>query len=149
MVFLASNSVTWVKGQPAHRRRRGKLLRHGHEGDVVLLQGGHQTREVKEGTRQAIQFINEKAIDGVGLDISEQALQRRAFEGAAREAGVIVALLQADPALVCLAVNESLSGFPLGIERVEIGVQVFFRRLARVDGAANQCRCCGYRRNVH
>ena len=40
------------------------------------------------------------------------------------------------PALLALAPDEGLAGFPLGIQGVEVLLEALLRRLAGVDGAA-------------
>src|SRR5438270_13761450 len=74
----------------------------------------------------------------------------RAFGVAAGEAAVVVAVGQAGPALLLLALDVRLTRLALGIEAVELLLQSFLRRLARVDGAADQGqRPRGCARSVH
>src|SRR5690606_34930652 len=65
---------------------------------------------------------------------------------AAGEATVVVARGQRLPALGGLALDEVLGRLALGVERVEVGVQPLGRRLARVDGAADDLRLLHERR---
>jgi hypothetical protein len=46
-----------VKYQSPHRRGGRKLLRDGHEGDAVLLEGLHHLGEVQQGATEAIDFV--------------------------------------------------------------------------------------------
>jgi hypothetical protein len=58
------------------------------------------------------------------------------FEGAARDAPVVVAVADEHPALGALAGDEGLAGLALGIEGVELHVEPFLARLPGVDCAA-------------
>src|SRR5918997_1438062 len=71
-----------------------------------------------------------------GLDVGEQAGESRSVERASREAAVVVAVGQAAPALVGLALDEGLGCLALGIKGVEVLLQAVLGGLAGVDGTA-------------
>ena len=125
-----------VQDQPAHRRRRIELLRDRHESDAALLEALHHLGEIEERSTQPIELVTDHDVDGARIDIGEETLQRRPLHVGARVATVVVGLRQADPAGLNLALNEGLARRPLGIERVELLIEAFFGRLARVDGAS-------------
>ena len=57
---------------------RVEQLRHGHEGDdLVLLEGLHAERaKSSEGAAKAIDFIDDYAIDLAGLDVGLEAVEQ-------------------------------------------------------------------------
>ena len=63
-------------------------------------------------------------------------MQGRAVEGGAGEAAVVVVIGDEAPALMRLAFDIGLAGFPLGIERVEFEIEIMLGRFAGVDRAA-------------
>ena len=75
-------------------------------------------------------------VDLAGPDIGQEMLQGRAVEGGAREAAIVIVIRDEPPAFVRLALDIGLAGFPLGIERVELEIQIMFGRFAGVDRAA-------------
>src|SRR5215831_17892174 len=82
--------------------------------------------------------MSQHTIDLASLDIGQETLECRAVEIAAAIAAVVVARRKRSPAGMSLAVDISLGGFPLGIERIEILVKTFLGAFARVDGATHQ-----------
>jgi hypothetical protein len=104
----------------------------------VLLERLHHLGEVQQRTTEAIDFIAHNEINFAGLDVGQQALECRSIHVAAGEATIVVALGQASPAFVGLAANKGFGGLALGIQRVELLLQSFLRRLARIDGATHQ-----------
>ena len=89
-----------VEDQPAHAGGRVEQLRHGHEGDLVLLEGLHEACEVEQGAAEAIDLVDDHAVDLAGLDVGHEALQGGPVHVAAGEAAVVVAVGQAAPSPV-------------------------------------------------
>src|SRR5450756_1962565 len=54
----------------------------------------------------------------------------------ARDAAIVIAVSNESPALMGLALDVGLAGLALGIERVELEVEIMLGRLAGVDRAA-------------
>src|SRR2546427_808156 len=73
----------------------------------------------------------------VGRDAGQEPLQCRPVEVAAGIAAVVVAVGQAGPAGMGLAVDIGFRRFALGVQRVEVLVETFFGALAGVDGTAH------------
>ena len=127
-----------VEDQPAHRRGGVELLRDRNERDFMLLEGLHHAGEVEQRAAQAIDLIDDDAIDLAGFDVGHQTLESGPVHVAAGEAAVVVAVGQAGPAFAGLAADEGLGRLALGVEAVELLLQTLLRALARVNGAADQ-----------
>src|SRR5215211_7783434 len=102
----------------------------------MLVEDLHQLGEVGERAGEPIDLVDYDDIDPSRPEIGEQALQGGAVEGGAREPAIVVAVANEPPALVGLALDIGLAGFPLGVERVELEVEVMLGRLAGIDRAA-------------
>src|SRR5262249_37397408 len=70
-------------------------------------------------------------------DVGQQLLQRGPVHVAARVAAVVVAVGQAAPAFLRLALDIRLGGLALRVQGVEFLVEPLLRRLPGVDGAAD------------
>ena len=88
----------------------------GDERDVVLLEHVHEAGEVQQGPAEAIHLIDHDAVNAAGVDVGQQPAQGWPVGVATGEAAVVVALGQAGPAGVDLAVNVRLGRLALGIE---------------------------------
>ena len=66
----------------------------------MLLERLHHLGEVEQRATEAIDLVDDDAVDLAGLDVGQQALQGRSFHVAAGEAAVVVAVGQAGPAFV-------------------------------------------------
>jgi hypothetical protein len=53
-------------------------------------------------------------------DLGQEGLEGGSLDAGTRKAAVAEPILDEPPTLVCLALNIGLTGFPLGIKRVEI-----------------------------
>ncbi len=80
----------------------------------------HQLGEVGERPGQAVDLVDDDHVDPALLDVGEQLLHRRPFEGAAGVTAVVVTFSDQYPSLVGLAFHVGLGGFALGVERVEL-----------------------------
>src|SRR5262245_46451341 len=90
------------------------------ERHAVLAEDLHDAGEVQKRASEPIEFVDQNAVDLAGLDVGEQAFERRPVHVAAAVAAVVVALGQAHPALVLLAGDVGQGRFPLRIERGEV-----------------------------
>ena len=95
-----------------------------------------QLGEVGKRTGEAVDFVDHHDVDLARLNVSEQRLQGRAFQGAAGDAAVVIAGFDQSPTLVGLAFDIGLGSLALGIERVEVLLQAVLGGFPRVDGAA-------------
>jgi hypothetical protein len=98
----------------------------------------HHAGEVEQRPAQAIDLIDDNAIDLAGFDVGHETLERGPVHVAAGEAAVVVAVGKASPAFAGLAADEGLGRLALGVEAVELLLQLLLRTLACVDGAADQ-----------
>ena len=83
--------------------------------------------EIGERAGQPVDLVDDDDVDPPGLDVGKQALQRRALQGGARDAAIVVTGGQRDPPLVLLAGDIGCAGLPLGLQRVEGLLEAFFR----------------------
>src|SRR6266404_2898941 len=67
---------------------------------------------------------------------AEELLQGRAVERGSREGAIVIAVGDQAPALVRLTLYIRLTGLTLGIERIELEVEVMLGRLAGIDRAS-------------
>ena len=94
-------------------------MRDRDKGAAGGLEPVHQPGKVCKRARQPIDFVDNNHVDPAAIDIGKQALQCRTFQGAAREAAIVIAGGQHLPALMALTGNVGRAGLMLGIERVE------------------------------
>ena len=95
--------------------------------------------EIGERAGQPVDLVDDEDVDPPGLDVGKQALQRRALQGGARDAAIVVTGGQRDPPLVLLAGDIGRAGLALGLQRVEVLLESFFRGFTGIDGAAYRC----------
>src|SRR6266446_2205076 len=67
---------------------------------------------------------------------SSTSLAKSASERGAGQAPIVIPGPDQPPALVCLTLYVCLAGLPLGVERVELQVEIMFGGFAGVDRAA-------------
>jgi hypothetical protein len=96
--------------------------------------------EVRKRPGEPVDLVDHDLVDPAAPDIVEEVLQRRAFQTAAGQAAIVVAVWQHHPALVLLAGDVGGAGLPLGMERVELLLQPVLGALAGIDGAADRGR---------
>ena len=97
-----------------------------------------QFREVGQRTGEAVDLVDDDDVDLPGSHVIQKRLKGRPDEGAAREGSVIEVTGNERPALMGLALDIGLAGFPLGVEGVEGEIEVMIGGLACVDGAAHR-----------
>ena len=115
-----------------------KLLRDGDEGDLVLVEDLHDPGKIEQRATEAVQLVGQYGVDLTGGNIRQKPLEGGPFQVGAAVAAVIVVLRQRQPALLLLAGDIGLGGFPLGIQGVEFLLQAFLGRFAGVDGTAHR-----------
>ncbi|MBV6414927.1 MAG: hypothetical protein OMOMHJEC_02763 [Xanthomonadales bacterium] len=125
-----------VQGQASHRRCGVELLSHRHERHVVAVEHIDEPGEVRERAGQSVDLVDDHDVDALGLDVGEQAAQARALHVAAREATIVVAIVQRHPAFVALAGDERQAGIALGFEAVVLLVESLVAGFAGVDRTA-------------
>lgn len=108
---------------------------HRDERHLVPFEHVHDLREVDQRAAEAIHLIDHDAVDLARLDVRQQALESRAVHVAAGESAVVVAVAQADPALVLLAGDVCFARVALGVQRVELLLEALLRALAGVNRA--------------
>ena len=82
-----------------------------------------QLGEIGQGTRQAIDLVDDNDIDPVVSNVIEELLQGRAVGRSAGEAAIIISSANQCPTGMSLAADIGLRGIILGIERVEVLVK--------------------------
>src|SRR6202162_4080843 len=102
----------------------------------MLIEQLDQLGEVGKRAGEAVDLVDHHDGDLAGPDIGQELLQGSAVEGGTREPAIVVAIRNQAPALMRLALDIGLAGFPLGIERVEFEVEIMLGRFAGVDRAA-------------
>ena len=100
----------------------------------------NQLGEVGERSCQPVDFVDDNDVDFFGPDLVQQSLQGWAVERGAGKAAIVEFVADEPPALVRLALDISLAGLALGVERVEGEIEIVLGRFARVDGAALRLR---------
>ena len=93
-----------------------------------------QLGKVSERAGQPVDLVDHHDIDLAGPDVGQQGLQGRAVERGTREAPIVVTVSNEPPALMGLALDVGLAGLPLGVEGVELEIEVMFGGLAGLDG---------------
>src|SRR6266542_6699656 len=101
----------------------------------MLIEQLDQLGEVRKRAGEPVDLVDHHDGDLSGPDIREQGLQGRTVQGGAREAAIIVVVGNEPPAFMGLALDVGLAGLALGVERVELKVEIMLGRLAGVDRA--------------
>src|ERR1700730_8385963 len=125
-----------IERDPPHAARGFERLGDRHERDPLLIEQLDQLGEVGERAGKAVDLVDHHDSDLAGPNIGQELLQGSAVEGSTREPAIVVAIWNQAPALMRLALDIGLAGFPLGIERVEFEVEIMLGRFAGVDRAA-------------
>src|SRR5258706_2171299 len=101
--------------------------------------------EVREGAGQPVDLVDDHNIYLACLQVEKQRLQGGTIEGGTRQATVVIMIGNQAPALMSLALDIGLARFPLGIERIELQVEIMLSGFARVDGASGELSCRRHR----
>jgi hypothetical protein len=92
-----------VEREAPHGSGSIELLGDGDEGNAVGVEDVHKLGEVGQRAGEAVDLVENDQVGLAGADVSQELLQRRALEGAARETAIVVAGGERDPAFVTLA----------------------------------------------
>src|ERR1700730_9260792 len=125
-----------IEGQPPHRAGGIELLGHRHERRALCVEDLDQPPKICQRAGEPVDLVDDDDVDPSGLDVGEQASQRRPLHIATRERAIVVTGSGQYPTLVALATDVRLAGFALRLERVEFLVEPFLGGFAGVDGAA-------------
>ena len=104
----------------------------------MLVEQFDQLGKIGQRPGQPVDLVDDDDVDLAGLDLGQQLLQGRAVERGAREGAIVIAAGDQPPALMGLALDIGLAGLPLGIERVELKIEIMLGRFAGVDRTAEQ-----------
>ncbi len=124
-----------VERQTPHRGRGVELLGYRDKRGAMGIQHIDDLGEVGERAGQAVDLVDDDDLDLAGLDIGEEPLQRRALHRSAREASVVIHVWECNPSGLPLACDIGLTGFALGIKRIELLLEPIVGRFAGVDRA--------------
>ena len=95
-----------------------------------------QLGEVHQRAAEPVDLVDHDDVDQPGLDVAQQALQRRPLQRAARDPAIVVLVRQRNPALGALARDVGEPRLALGVERVELLLETLLGGLAGIDRAA-------------
>src|SRR5204863_3130644 len=129
-----------IQCQTAERRGRVELLGHGNKTYRTPVEAVHQPCEIEERPAEPVDLIDEDAIHTARFDVVEETPQGRALQVSAAEPSVVVPVRNELPAGLLLARDIGFGRLALRMKRVELLVEPFFGRFARVDGAADYGR---------
>jgi hypothetical protein len=96
-------------------------------------------------SRQSIDLVDNDDVNPVISNRLKELLQRWAVHGGAGEAAIVESVSDERPALMRLASDIGLAGFPLSIQRIEVLFEPRIGRDSRVDRTA--CPDCRLRWN--
>jgi hypothetical protein len=113
-----------------------ELLGHRHKRDALRVENLDHLGEICQRSGQPVDLVHDHDVNQAMADVFEQPLQCRPLHGPAGHAAIIVGCLDESPAFALLALDECFAGLALGMQRIEVLLQTFFRRLPRVDRAA-------------
>ena len=105
--------------------------------------------KIGERAGQPVDLVDDHDIDPSGREVGEQPLQSRPIDRGAGEPAVIIARAQAHPAFVALARDKGLTGFALGLQRIELLFEPLLGRFAGVDRTAmSEAGCVAPERRI-
>jgi hypothetical protein len=107
-----------------------------YEGHSLLIKEFDQLGEIAKEAGQAVDLIDHNDGNLAGPDIGQKFLQGRAVQRGSGEAAIIVALGNQASALMRLALDIGFASLTLGIERVELEVEIMLARFAGIDRTA-------------
>ena len=91
--------------------------------------------EVRQRPGQPVDLVDDHHVDLTRAHIRQEPLESWPFHRCARETSVVIHFADEGPSFALLAGDESLAGFALGVERVEVLFQPFLAALAGIDRA--------------
>jgi len=96
-----------------------------------------QLGEIRQGAREPVDLVDDNDIDPVGSNVIEKLLQGRAVGGSTGETAIVISRTNQCPTGMGLATDIGLRRIILGIERVEVLIEVRLGRDPGIDGAAD------------
>jgi hypothetical protein len=102
----------------------------------VLVEEFDQLREIRKRAGETVHLVNHDDVDLTRAHVCEQLLEDRAVERGSRKRPVVIPVVDQAPALVCLALDVGLAGLTLGVERIELEVEVMVGRFPGIDRRA-------------
>jgi hypothetical protein len=90
---------------------------------AVAIEDLDQPGEIHQGTAEAVDLVNDHNVDALCLDVGQQPLECRALQRRARNAAIIVAIMDKQPAFGFLAGDVGLAGLALRIKRIELKLE--------------------------
>jgi hypothetical protein len=85
---------------------------------------------------RSVDLIDHDDVDLAAADILQELLQGGAVEGGAGQASIVIAGPDQSPPLVGLTLDIGLAGLALGVERIELEIEIMFGGFTGVDRAA-------------
>jgi transcriptional regulator with XRE-family HTH domain len=89
-----------------------------------------------ERTGQPVDLVDHDDVDLAATDMVQQLLEGWAVQGGAGQAAIVISRADQPPALVGLALDVGLAGLALGIQRVELEVEIMLGGFAGLDRTA-------------
>ena len=103
----------------------------------MLFKDPDDAGKVQQGPAEPVHFVAQNTVNLAGFDVGEESPKGGPVHVASAKAAVVVALRQALPALVPLALDVGQSRFALRVQGVEVLLQSLLAGLARVNSAAD------------
>jgi hypothetical protein len=94
----------------------------------------HQLGKIRQGAGEPIDLADDNNIHLPRPDVGEQALQIGTVEGTSGDPAIVIAIGQKPSALVQLTLYICLAGLPLGVEGIELQIQIMFGGFAGILG---------------
>src|ERR1700693_4972442 len=102
----------------------------------MLVKQLYQLGKIGERAGQPVDLVDHDDVDLAATDMVQQLLEGWAVKGGGGQAAIVIPPAAQPPALVGLALDVGLAGLALGIQRVELKVEIMLGGFAGVDGAA-------------
>src|SRR5271165_582858 len=104
----------------------------------MLVKEFDQLGEIGERPGQPVDLVDHDDVHFAGPDLCEKLLQGRAVKGGTGKRAVIIVPADQVPAFVRLALDIGLTSLALGVEGIELEVQIMLGGFSRVDRAAEK-----------
>src|SRR5271168_1433831 len=101
----------------------------------MLVEEFHQLGKVGKRPGEPVDLIDDDDVDLPGSHIVKQYLKGRALQGCSGQAPIIIPAADEPPAFVGLTLYVGFAGLALGVERVELEVEIMFGGFAGIDCA--------------
>src|SRR5271169_275324 len=138
LAFELREREQYVERQATHRSRGVELLRYRDKGNLVSVEDLNHLGEVRKRSRQPIDLIDDHDVDQALFDVRQQQLERRTLHRRTGKTAVVIMCLAQSPALPLLTPDVRFTSLALGVQRIEVLLQAFFRGLTGVDRATQR-----------